>query len=126
MVGSLAELDVLLGRLDAGQPYPTEVVGAARGGGARVCAGSPSRTAGSLTPTRTSCRGTPSSRTRVAEVTTAVPLPVSPPRRGPGRRVARWLVALCLIALLAVLAGVLMVAFRVWWVARQDDRPRPT
>jgi uncharacterized SAM-binding protein YcdF (DUF218 family) len=32
-------------------------------------------------------------------------------------------VGLCLLTILAVIAGVLMVAFRVWWVARDDDRP---
>lgn len=57
-------------------------------------------------------------------MTTAVPLPASTPRRGPGRRVGRWVVLLCLLAIVASLVGVLLVAFRVWWVAREDDRTR--
>lgn len=43
-------------------------------------------------------------------------------RRGP--RIARWLLLAVVLALLAVLVWVASVPFRVWWVARHDDRPR--
>ncbi len=49
------------------------------------------------------------------------PVPGAPLGR-PGRRGARWLVAVVLLVGLFFMALVGATAFRVWWVARGDDR----
>lgn len=57
-------------------------------------------------------------------MTDAIPLPPQRATRGPGRRLARGLTLAVVFGLVFLLLWLGSVVFRVWWVARQDDRPR--
>lgn len=69
-------------------------------------------------------RGRPSSPTRAVEVTEAIPRARQRPRVGPGRRLVGWLVAVVLLLAIGLMIWLTLAAFRVWWVAREDDRAR--
>lgn len=57
-------------------------------------------------------------------MTDAIPLPAQRRGRGSGRRLGRGLTLAVVLGLVLLLIWLASVVFRVWWVARQDDRPR--
>ncbi len=57
-------------------------------------------------------------------MTEAIPRASQRPQLSPGRRVFRWLVAVVLLLAIGIMVWLALAAFRVWWVAREDERSR--
>jgi uncharacterized SAM-binding protein YcdF (DUF218 family) len=57
-------------------------------------------------------------------VTTAIPPQTTAPDHSARHRIARGVFSLIVVLVVALLVGMVSIAFRVWWVARADDHVR--